>query len=61
MSSDTAAALSVILFGLVASGAAVLSGITDHAEMTWYDCSIRIFGGGIIFLVLVVVATSLLI
>lgn len=53
MSSDTPAVLSVLLFGLVASGSAILSGIYD-AGLRWYDRAVRVFGGGIIFLVLLI-------
>ena len=41
MSSDTAFGLSIVLFGLVASGAAVLSGIAGDAQMRWCDRTTR--------------------
>jgi len=53
MSSDTSVGLAIVLFGLLASGIAVLSGIISPG-VRWYDRTIRIAGGGIIFLVLLV-------
>jgi len=58
MSSDTSVGLAIVLFGLLASGIAVLSGIISPG-VRWYDRTIRIFGGGIIFLVLLLVSITL--
>ena len=53
MSSDTPVGLAVVLLRLLASGGAVWSGVTNPG-VRWYDRKIRISGGGIIFLVLLV-------